>query len=149
MSALKLRIEAVRHAAKNRAAGYVDAVMAAAVQLTDIHIWISREDFDRISVQFAGPCGPGCQLRRTLSWFVRDDGKCGCTEYAAEMDRDGPDGCEARIDEIVAHLVEQAAKKSVFLGAVPSAAILVVVQRAIAAARAEAAAATPVTPPPG
>jgi hypothetical protein len=91
-------------------------------------------------------CGPGCQLRRTLAWFVRDDGQCGCTEYAAEMDRDGPDGCEARIDQIVAHLVEQAAKKSVFLGAVPSAAILVVVQRAIAAARAEAAAATP---PPG
>jgi hypothetical protein len=94
-------------------------------------------------------CGPGCQLRRSLSWFVRDDGKCGCTEYAAEMDRDGPDKCEARIGEIVAHLVEQAAKKSVFLGAVPSAAILVVVQRAIAAARAEAAAATPATPPPG
>jgi hypothetical protein len=91
-------------------------------------------------------CGPGCQLRRTLAWFVRDDGKCGCTEYAAEMDRDGPDGCEARIGEIVAHLVEQAAKKSVLLGAVPSAAILVVVQRAIEAARAEAAAATP---PPG
>jgi len=91
-------------------------------------------------------CGPGCQLRRTLSWFVRDDGQCGCTEYAAQMDAWGPDGCEARIDEIVAHLVEQAAKKSVLLGAVPSAAILVVVQRAIAAARAEAAAATP---PPG
>ena len=62
------------------------------------------------------------------------------------MDRDGPDGCEARIDQIVAHLVEQAAKKSVLLGAVPSAAILVVVQRAIKAARAEATAATP---PPG
>lgn len=91
-------------------------------------------------------CGPGCQLRRSLAWFVRDDGKCGCTEYAAEMDRDGPDKCEARIGEIVAHLVEQAAKKSVFLGAVPSAAILVVVQRAIEAARAESAAATP---PPG
>jgi hypothetical protein len=91
-------------------------------------------------------CGPGCQLRRSLSWFVRDDGQCGCTEYAAEMDRDGPDGCEARIGEIVAHLVEQAAKKSVLLGAVPSAAILVVVQRAIEAARAEATAATP---PPG
>ena len=90
-------------------------------------------------------CGPGCQLRRTLSWFVRDDGTCGCTEYAAEMDRDGPDGCEARIGEIVAHLVEQAAKKSVLLGAVPSVAILVVVQRAIAAARAES---TPATPPP-
>jgi len=145
MSALKLRIEAVRHAAKNRADGYVDAVMAAAVQSTDTHVWISRDDFNRIRLEFAGPCGPGCQLRRTLAWFVRDDGECGCTEYAAEMDRDGPDGCEARIDEIVAHLVEQAAKKSVLLGAVPSAAILVVVQRAIEAARAEAAA----TPPPG
>jgi hypothetical protein len=88
-------------------------------------------------------CGPGCQLRRSLSWFVRDDGKCGCTEYAAQMDAWGPDGCEARIDEIVAHLVEQAAKKSVFLGAVPSAAVTVVVRRAIEAARAEA------TPPPG
>ena len=82
-------------------------------------------------------CGPGCQLRRSLSWFVRDDGKCGCTEYAAQMDAWGPDGCEARIDEIVAHLVEQAAKKSVFLGAVPAAAVTVVVRRAIEAARAE------------
>ena len=88
-------------------------------------------------------CGPGCQLRRTFSWFVRDDGQCGCTEYAAQMDAWGPDGCEARIDEIVAHLVEQAAKKSVFLGAVPAAAVTVVVRRAIEAARAQA------TPPPG
>ena len=94
-------------------------------------------------------CGPGCQLRRSLSWFVRDDGKCGCTEYAAEMDRDGPDGCEARIGEIVAHLVEQGAKRSIFLGAVPSAAVTVVVRRAIEAARAEAAASTLATPPPG
>jgi len=90
-------------------------------------------------------CGPGCQLRRSLSWFVRDDGQCGCTEFAAQMDADGPDGCEARIDSIVAHLVEQAAKRSVFLGAVPSAAVTVVVRRAIEAARAEAAAATPPT----
>ena len=92
-------------------------------------------------------CGPGCQLRRTLSWWrVRDDGSCGCHEYAAQMDAWGPDGCEARIDEIVAHLVEQAAKRSVFLSAVPSAAVVIVVRRAIDAARAEAASATP---PPG
>ena len=90
-----------------------------------------------------GACGPGCQLRRTLSWFVRDDGTCGCTEYAAQMDAWGPDGCEERLDEIVAHLLEQAAKRSVFLGAVPAAAVIPMVRRAIAAARAEA------TPPPG
>ena len=89
-------------------------------------------------------CGPGCQLRRTLSWWrIRDDGSCGCTEYAAQMDAWGPDGCEARIDEIVAHLVEEAGKRSVFLGAVPSAAVTIVVRRAIDAARAET------TPPAG
>jgi Ni,Fe-hydrogenase I small subunit len=91
-------------------------------------------------------CGPGCQLSRTLSWFVRDDGTCGCTEYAAQMDSWGPDACEERLDEIVAHLLEQAAKRSIFLGAVPAAAVIPLVRRAIAAARAES---TPATPPPG
>jgi hypothetical protein len=140
MSALKLRIEAVRHAAKNRAAGYLDAAMAAAVQSTDTHIWISREDFDRISVQFAGPCGPGCQLRRTLSWFVRDDGKCGCDSFAAQMDAWGPDECWKRIEEIVEHLRQAAEKKSLPFIAT---AARIMVGRAIEAARAEA------TPPPG
>jgi hypothetical protein len=80
-------------------------------------------------------CGPGCQIKRTLSWFARDDGKCGCNEYAAYMDGLGPDGCEAKIDEIVAHLLEQAAKRSVFLGAVPAAIVVPIVRNAIAAAR--------------
>jgi hypothetical protein len=143
MSALKLRIEAVLHAANNRAAGYVDAVMAAAVKSTDAHVWISREDFDRIRVQFAGPCGPGCQLRRTLSWFVRNDGKCGCTEYAAQMDAWGPDECLRRIEEIVEHLRQAAEKKGLPFIAT---AARIMVGRAIEAARAEA---TPATPPPG
>lgn len=93
------------------------------------------------------PCGPGCQLRRTLAWWrVRDDGKCGCHEYAAQMDAWGPNGCEARMDEIVAHLVEQAEKRGVILGAIAAASATTLVRRAIDAARAEAAAATP---PPG
>ena len=92
-------------------------------------------------------CGPGCQLRRTLAWWrVRDDGSCGCHQYAAQMDADGPDGCEARIDSIVAHLVEQAEKRGVILGAIAAASATTLVRRAIDAARAEAAAATP---PPG
>jgi hypothetical protein len=62
------------------------------------------------------------------------------------MDADGPDGCEARMDEIVAHLVEQAEKRGVILGAIAAAAATTLVRRAIDAARAEAAAATP---PPG
>lgn len=93
------------------------------------------------------PCGPGCQLRRTLAWWrVRDDGSCGCHEYAAQMDAWGPGGCEARMDEIVAHLVEQAEKRGVILGAIAAASATTLVRRAIDAARAEAAAATP---PPG
>ena len=95
-------------------------------------------------------CGPGCQLRRTLAWWrVRDDGSCGCHEYAAQMDADGPDGCEARMDEIVAHLVEQAEKRGVILGAIAAASATTLVRRAIEAARAEAAAAAAATPPPG
>jgi hypothetical protein len=146
---VKLSRQAVASFAAKRKPGYEASLIAAAVAADERSVTITRADYDRLREQFALHCGPGCQLRRSLSWFVRDDGKCGCTEYAAEMDRDGPDGCEARIGEIVAHLVEQGAKRSIFLGAVPSAAVTVVVRRAIEAARAEAAASTLATPPPG
>jgi hypothetical protein len=118
--------------------------MAAAVQSTDTHVWISRDDFDRIRVEFSGPSRPGCQLRRSLSWWgIRDDGKCGCDSFAAQMDAWGPDECFRRIEEIVEHLREAAEKKGLpFLAT----AARIMVGRAIAAARAEA---TPATPPPG
>jgi hypothetical protein len=140
---VKLSRQAVAAFAAKRKPGYEAALIAAAGVADERSVTITRADYDRLREQFALTCGPGCQLRRSLAWFVRDDGQCGCTEYAAMMDAWGPDGCEARIDEIVAHLVEQAAKRSVFLGAVPSAAVTVVVRRAIEAAKAEA------TPPPG
>jgi hypothetical protein len=149
MDPVRLSRKAIATFAAQRKPGYESALIAAAVSSDERSVTITRADYDRLRDEFALACGPGCQLRRTLSWFVRDDGQCGCTEYAAQMDAWGPDGCEARIDQIVAHLVEQAAKKSVFLGAVPSAAITVVVRRAIEAARAEAAAAAALaTPPP-
>ena len=81
-------------------------------------------------------CGPGCQLRRTLSWFVRDDGKCGCTEYAAQMDAWGPPECWRRIEEIVEHLREAAAAKGLPFFAT---AARILVARAIDAARLEQA----------
>jgi hypothetical protein len=59
------------------------------------------------------------------------------------MDSWGPDGCEERIDGIVEHLLDQAVKRSIVLGAVPAAVVIPLVRRAIAAARAEA------TPPTG
>ena len=79
-------------------------------------------------------CGPGCQLRRTLAWFVRDYGKCGCTEFAAQMDAWGPDECWRRIEEIVEHLRQAAAEKGLpFIGT----AARIIVGRAIEAARKE------------
>jgi hypothetical protein len=84
-------------------------------------------------------CGPGCQLRKTLSWFVRDDGKCGCTEFAAKMDAWGPTECLRRLEEIVEHLREAAATKGLpFLAT----AARMMVARAIEAARQELAHAT-------
>jgi hypothetical protein len=56
-------------------------------------------------------CGPGCQLRRTFAWFgIRDDGSCGCAEFAAKMDAWGP-ACWQHMEEIVDHLREAAAKR--------------------------------------
>ena len=90
------------------------------------------------------PCGPGCQLRRSLAWWgIRDDGSCGCDSFAAKMDAWGPDECWKRIEEIVEHLRQAAEKKGLPFIAT---AARIMVGRAIEAARAEAAAATP---PPG
>ena len=141
---VRLSRAAVSRFAERRKPGYEQALVSAAIASDERSVTITRATYDRLRLEFALTCGPGCQLRQTLSWWrIRDDGSCGCTEYAAQMDAWGPDGCEARIDEIVAHLVEQAAKRSVFLGAVPSAAVVILVRRAIDAARAET------TPPAG
>jgi hypothetical protein len=86
-------------------------------------------------------CGPGCQLRRSLSWWgIRDDGSCGCDSFAAKMDAWGPDECWKRIEEIVEHLREAAEKKGLPFVAT---AARIMVGRAIEAARAAA------TPSPG
>lgn len=89
----------------------------------------------------ATTCGPGCQLRLTLAWWgIRDDGSCGCSEYAAQMDAWGIAGCRSRLEEIVAHLREQAAVKGMpFI----TTAARIAVSRAIDAAAAED------TPPTG
>jgi len=87
------------------------------------------------------PCGPGCQLTRSLAWWgIRDDGKCGCDSYAAQMDAWGCDESFRRIEEIVEHLRQAAEKKGLPFIAT---AARIMVGRAIEAARAEA------TPPPG
>jgi len=82
-------------------------------------------------------CGPGCQLKRTLAWWgIRDNGTCGCDEFAARMDAWGPAECWARLEEIVAHLADAAAKRGLpFLAT----AARIAVARAITAAEKEVA----------
>lgn len=82
------------------------------------------------------PCGPGCQLRRSLAWWgIRDDGSCGCDSYAAQMDAWGDD-CWAHLEEIVEHLRGAAAAKGLpFLAT----AARIMVARAIDAAKQEQA----------
>lgn len=83
-------------------------------------------------------CGVGCHLARLLSWFgVRDDGRCGCAQHAAQMDALGPDGCEREIEQIMGWLREAAAKRLPLVPWVDGPARLLVHQ-AIAAARRDA-----------
>ena len=83
-------------------------------------------------------CGVGCHLSRLLSWFgIRDDGKCGCAQHAAQMDALGPDGCEREIETIMGWLREAAAKRLPLVPWVDAPARLLVHQ-AIAAARRDA-----------
>jgi len=142
-------LDALRAVEHMRPDGYMDAILGSGVvrtepgvgEVIDIHdsiywglvrTYSPTEFHARVSLY---ACGPGCQLKKTLAWWgLRDDGQCGCTEYAAQMDAWGPDGCEARIGEIVANLQEAAAKKGLpFI----STAARWVVARAIEAARKE------------
>lgn len=57
-------------------------------------------------------CGPGCHLSRLLAWFwIKADDSCSCKARAAEMDRNGPDWCEAHADTIVGWLREAAEER--------------------------------------
>jgi hypothetical protein len=137
---VRLSRKAISKFAAKRKPGYESALMSSAVASDETSVTITRADYDRFRDEFALPCGPGCQLRRSLSWFVRDDGSCGCDSFAAQMDAWGCDECWKRIEEIVEHLRGAAEKKGLPFIAT---AARIMVGRAIEAARAEA------TPPPG
>jgi hypothetical protein len=56
--------------------------------------------------------GPGAALKAILKWVWWRP--CGaCSDFAAMMDRWGPDRCEQRIDEILTHLRNQAKRRGV------------------------------------
>ena len=52
-------------------------------------------------------CGPGTEFKKLIPKVMQHAG-CGCNDYARKMDRWGPDLCEKRFYEIVAHLVNKA-----------------------------------------
>lgn len=86
------------------------------------------------------PCGPGCQLKKSLAWWgIRSNGSCGCDSFAAKMDAWGCDECWQRLEEIVEHLRQAAAEKGLPFIAT---AARIMVGRAIEAARKEVAHAT-------
>lgn len=56
--------------------------------------------------------GAGTRLTQIFDrFYLRDDRKCSCKQLAAKMDRNGPDWCEANLDEIVGQLRSNAAKR--------------------------------------
>ena len=148
-------LEAVKAVAHMRPAGYVEAILGSGVlrvdpdvgevvDIPDATYWnlvrtYSPAEFSGRSALYA--CGPGCQLKKSLAWWgIKDDGSCGCSDYAAMMDAWGPDECFRRLEEIVEHLRGAAEKKGLPFIAT---AARIMVGRAIEAARAAA------TPPPG
>lgn len=63
--------------------------------------------------EHVGPPGSGYHLKRILA-RLRLTGKlgCGCNRHAAEMDKEGPDWCEANIDTIVGWMRKAAKKRT-------------------------------------
>lgn len=144
-------VDAVRSVEHMRPSGYMDAILGSGVRsiepgvgevvdIPDAVYWslVRRYSPETVNARLAlYACGPGCQLKRSLSWWgIRSDGSCGCDSYAAQMDAWGPDECWNRLEEIVEHLRQSAAAKGLpFL----STAARIMVGRAIEAASKEVA----------
>lgn len=148
-------LEAVKAVAHLRPAGYVEAIIGSGVlrvdpdvgdvvDIPDAAYWdlvrtYSPADFSGRAALYA--CGPGCQLKKSLAWWgIREDGSCGCSDYAAMMDAWGCDECWRRLEEIVEHLRQAAAEKGYPFIAT---AARIMVGRAIESAKKEVAHAPP------
>jgi hypothetical protein len=62
----------------------------------------------------ASPCRAGAALHELLAgppFFFASGGDCGCESFAAQMDAWGCDEVIRRIDQVVAHLEQQAARR--------------------------------------
>jgi hypothetical protein len=142
-------MDALRAVEHMKPEGYMDAILGSGVVRTEPDVGEVIDIPDAVywsMVRTYSPtelhqryaiygCGPGCQLKRSLAWWgLRDDGSCGCSEFAAQMDAWGPTECFRRLEKIVKHLREAAGKKGLpFLAT----AARMIIARAIEAARQE------------
>jgi hypothetical protein len=78
-------------------------------------VLVERDCHTRKPVKAQPPAlGPGTELKKLLAgWPFRIVAKpnCSCNARARDMDRRGCDWCEANVDNIVAWLREEAAKR--------------------------------------
>lgn len=92
--------------------------------LSEVLPCVVAQDGDEWTVDIDHPAYPraikqgfpatGTELKKLLAgwpFYLRATEACPCHAYAQQMDAWGPDECERRIDEIVAHLREQAAAR--------------------------------------
>ena len=123
-------------AASNRAGGYLDAVLSAAVESFPTHLVLTDADYIRLREEFPPlrlPAGPGTELKKLLRGIgIVPTPGCSCNARAAEMDARGCGWCEANVELIVGWLREEATKRR--LPFVDAAGRLLV-RRAIANAR--------------
>jgi hypothetical protein len=117
---MKLISLAKLHAA-HRKPGYIDAVMAVAEPVSDTHIRVTAEDFDRLRSEYALadepvtakaiPSGPGTELKKMLATIgIHATPTCKCNKMAKQMDAWGWEESLKHIDEIVT-VMEETAKK--------------------------------------
>jgi len=119
-------MDALRAVEHMKPDGYMDAVMGSGVvrmepgvgevvDIPDAVYWSMVRTYSptELHQRYAiYGCGPGCQLKRLLAWWgLRDDGQCGCSEFAAQMDAWGPTECLRRMKKIIEHLRQAAATK--------------------------------------
>jgi hypothetical protein len=115
---MKLISLAKLHAAE-RKPGYIEAVMAVAEPVSETHIRVTAEDFDRLRSEYALadepakalPSGPGTELKKLLATIgIHATPTCKCNKMAAKMDAWGWEESLNHIEEIV-DVMEQTAKK--------------------------------------
>ena len=93
--------------------GYEAEVMQCVARSTDTHVFIPRDDYDRLRQKYGGPPpGPGTELKALLKTIgIVAKPNCSCNKRAKVMDEKGCDWCEEHLDEIDGWLAEEAGKR--------------------------------------